>query len=46
MFRVFALGTAHCLGDRFSGMAVIDGVLPVGGIDGIAVSRSPFDAQG
>jgi Zn-dependent M28 family amino/carboxypeptidase len=42
---------AHCRDDRFAsgffnpGMAVVDSVLPVSGIDGSAVSLSPFYAQ-
>jgi hypothetical protein len=51
-FRVFGLGAAHRWGDRFafgflhSGIAVVDGVLPVGGIDGSAVSRGLLYTQG
>ena len=50
-FRGFGHDTAHRRGDRFasgflrSGVAAVDGVLPIGRIDGSAVSRGPFDAQ-
>ena len=48
----FGLDAAHRRGDRFafrffrSGAVMVDGVLPVGGIDGSAVSLGPFDTQG
>jgi hypothetical protein len=52
VFRVFGPGPARGWGDRFTfgflhlGIAVVDGVLPVGGIDVSAVSRSSFCPQG
>jgi hypothetical protein len=39
-FRVFGLDPAHCYGNRFAFG------LPVGGIDGSAVSRGSFCPQG
>jgi hypothetical protein len=51
-FWVFGLVAAHRWAERFafeffdSGITVVDGVLPVGGPDGSAVSCGPVQRQG
>lgn len=51
-FRAFGLDPAQRWGDRLAfgflhpGIAVVDGMLPVGGMDGSEVSRGSFGPQG